>query len=114
MRNEGSFSIPLKYFDVVRRTNTILDVLLDGDPMLSGPWTRFIQFSKLNEMPPKKPHMVREEIGKSSGNIQARFFIARSWIDSLEMTSKHRKNRIELLKTWSSRTPCKALVRSSK
>ena len=27
--NEGSFTIPLEYIDVVRRTNTTLDVLLE-------------------------------------------------------------------------------------
>ena len=46
---EGSFPIPLKYIDVVRRTNTTLAVLLesrivdywnvDGGPEPSGPWT---------------------------------------------------------------------------
>ena len=47
--NEGSFPIPLKYIDVVRRTSTPLNVLLesrivdcrnvDDDSELSGPWT---------------------------------------------------------------------------
>ena len=46
-----SFPIPLKYVDVVRRTNRTLDALLesridddwnvDGDQELSGPWTGF-------------------------------------------------------------------------
>ena len=55
---------PLKYIDVVRRTNTTLDVLLesrtdddwnvDGDRMLSEPWTCFTQFTILNEKPPDR------------------------------------------------------------
>ena len=56
---EGSHPRPLKYIDVVRRTNTTLDVLLesriddywnvDGGQELSGPWTVFTQFSILND-----------------------------------------------------------------
>ena len=48
---EGSFPIPLNNIDVVKRTNTTLDASLesridacwsvDGDRMLSGPWTAF-------------------------------------------------------------------------
>ena len=51
-----------QFFDVVRRTHTTLDVLLesriddtwnvDGGHELSVPWTRFTQFSTLNEKPP--------------------------------------------------------------
>ena len=59
---EGSVPIPLRYIDVVRRTNTTLDVLLgsrlddfwniDGDRNLSEPWTLFTQFTMLSEKPP--------------------------------------------------------------
>ena len=54
--NEESFPIPLQYIDVVRRTNTTLDVLLEsrmddkwnvnGDQNLSKPWTGFTQCSQ--------------------------------------------------------------------
>ena len=56
---EGSCTIALKFFVAVRRTSTTLDVLLnsrvgdnwnvDGDWELSGPWTRFTQFTVLIE-----------------------------------------------------------------
>ena len=52
--NEESFSIPLQYIDVVRRTNTTSDVLLEsriddcwnvaGGRELSEPWTGCTQF----------------------------------------------------------------------
>ena len=56
------FPIPLRDIDVVRRTNTILDVLLEsriddswnveGDRNLAEPWTGFTQFTALNAKPP--------------------------------------------------------------
>ena len=58
---ERSFQIPLKYIDVVRRTNTAQDVLkeheidvcwnVDGDRKLFGPRTCFIQFTSLHNSP---------------------------------------------------------------
>ena len=60
--NGGQFPFSLKSLDVVRRTSTAMDVLLesrrddswnvDGGQMLPVPWTSFIQFSMLNEKPP--------------------------------------------------------------
>ena len=59
--SEGSFPTPLKYIDVVRRTNTTWDVCIlleshidddwnvDGGRELSGPLTSVTQFSMLNE-----------------------------------------------------------------
>ena len=54
--NEESFPTPLRYIDVVRRTNTTLDVLqesrtddywsVDGDRNPSEPWTGFTLFTK--------------------------------------------------------------------
>ena len=54
--------MPLRNTDVVRRTNTTLDVLLgrreddcwnvDGDWNQSEPWTSFMQLTILNEKPP--------------------------------------------------------------
>ena len=59
---EGSFPIPLKNIDVVRRTNKTLDVLLesrtddnwnvDGVRELSGPWTRLTHFTIFYEKLP--------------------------------------------------------------
>ena len=53
---EGSFPVPLKLIDVVRRTSTTLDVFLenrkndywnvDGRRELSEPWTSFSQRSQ--------------------------------------------------------------------
>ena len=58
--NDGSFPIPLKYIDVVRRTKTVLlesrigDCWnVDGGRELSGRWTCFTQFSKFDDKPPK-------------------------------------------------------------
>ena len=55
----GIIPITSKYIDVVRLTNTTLDVLLesrswnvDGGLELSGPWTSFKHFTALNEKPP--------------------------------------------------------------
>ena len=60
--NEESSPIPVQNIDLVRRTNTTLDVLLesriddcwnvDGDRDLSEPWTGFTQFTSWNEKPP--------------------------------------------------------------
>ena len=59
---EESFPIPLKYIDVTRTTHTNLDVKqekriddywnIDGSRDLSDPWTRFTQFTLLEEKPP--------------------------------------------------------------
>ena len=59
---EESFPIPLKYIDVTRTTHTNLDVKqekriddywnIDGSRDLSDPWTRFTQFTLLDEKAP--------------------------------------------------------------
>ena len=59
---EESFPNPLKYIDVSRTTHTNLDVKqekriddywnIDGSRDLSDPWTRFAQFTLLEEKPP--------------------------------------------------------------
>ena len=61
---EESFPIPLKYIDVSRITHTNLDVKqekriddywnIDGSRDLSDPWTRFTQFTLLEEKPPEE------------------------------------------------------------
>ena len=69
-----SVPIPLRHsnIDVVRSTNTTLDVLLetrkddycnvDGDRNLSEPWTGFTQFTKLNEKTSRRIHMIQESV----------------------------------------------------
>ena len=59
---EESFPIPLKYIDVSRTTRTNMDVMqerriddywnIDGSRDLSASWTRFTQFTLLEEKPP--------------------------------------------------------------
>ena len=59
---EESFPIPLTHIDVSRTTRTNLDVMLerridynwniDGSRDLSDSWTRFTQFTPLEEKPP--------------------------------------------------------------
>ena len=50
---EEAFPISLRFVDVVRRTDTTLDVLMDwnvdGDRNPSQPWTFFTQFTILHE-----------------------------------------------------------------
>ena len=100
---EGSFSTPLEYIDVVRRTNTTLDVLLDihlnddwnvdGGRELSGPLTGFTQFSMLDEELPVVTCGFRREIDKSAGNIQARLLTPRSLVQYCEKLSTKEKRR---------------------
>ena len=62
MPTEESFSIPLKYIDATRTTDTTSDVMLeesiddywnvDGERELSGACTGFTSFTILNEKPP--------------------------------------------------------------
>ena len=69
-----SFPIPLRFFDVVRRTNTFLDVLLesriDDSWNVDGQllWTSFTQFTKNIS---RRIHVVRREADKNSSNIKA-------------------------------------------
>ena len=59
---EESYPIPLRNTDVVRRTNTTLDVLLEsrsddywnfaGEWSRSEPWTAFTQFTVITEKSP--------------------------------------------------------------
>ena len=90
--NEESFPIPLENIDVVRRTNTTLDVLLecriddywnvDGGRELSEPRTGFTQFTMLSEKPPDG------SLTKKSSNIEARLFLARNLARSDESCSR--------------------------
>ena len=94
MPEERSFPIPLKYIDVVRRTNTTLDELLesriddnwnvDGSWELSGPWKGFTQFTKLNEKPPDGYRWSGERLTK----VHARTRPDYSWPEIRSNTSK--------------------------
>ena len=94
---------PLKSFDVVRRTGTALNVLLesrrddhrnvDGDQMLPGPWTSFIQFSMLNEKPPNGHTGPWERSTKNAGDTQARVFMARSAVQHIGKALKKKEKK---------------------
>ena len=68
-REEGPFFTPLKYIDVVRRTNTTQDVLLegsigdfwnaDGGGELSGPWNHFRPVHKIERIASQWFHVVQ-------------------------------------------------------
>ena len=55
---EDALSVPLRFIDVIRRTHTTLDVLqesrtddywnIDGDRILSAPWTVFYAVHNIN------------------------------------------------------------------
>ena len=78
---EESLPIPLKYIDVSRTTRTNLDVMqepriddcwdIDGSRDLSDSWTRFTQFTLLEEKPPDGYVWSQRETDKTAGNIQA-------------------------------------------
>ena len=83
---ERSFPIPLKRIDVVRRTDTTLDVqqacltddcwTVNGDWILSGHWTDVTQFTFF--LPPtKRIHVVWGERDKDPSDVQARDYVAR-------------------------------------
>ena len=104
---EGSFPIPLKYFDVVRRTNTTLDVLLesridddwnvDGCRELSGPWTRFTQFTtSIGNLPNGYMWSGGGAIDRSSSNLQARLPMARGLVKDVKKNlSTKRKTALD-------------------
>ena len=83
---EESFLIPLRYFHVVTRTNTTLDVLqecpddywnIGGDLNLSEPWTGFTPFTISIEKP-RDGYMCSEE---QLTNVQATTRPDFSWSD---------------------------------
>ena len=96
--------IPLRFFDVVRRTNTTLDVLLesraddylnvDGDWDPSEEWTSFTHFTTLNEKIFRRRHVVREAADKNSSKIKTRSFLARDLVRTVESSSKQRKTAV--------------------
>ena len=112
---EGSFPTPLEYIDVVRRTNTTLDVLLDshlnddwnvdGGRELSGPLTGFTQFSMLDEELPVVTCGLSRAKKRSKRRHKKRkgqFILPRSWTCATSRTrswsrsSKKYKGRVVL------------------
>ena len=79
---EESFPLPLRKIDVVKRTNTTLDVLqesriddywnIDGDRNISEPGIGFTQCTILNEKPPDGKTWSGRRLTKKSSNIKAR------------------------------------------
>ena len=82
MPQETSFPIPLKYIDVVRHTNTTLDVLQES-PMIGNYLghgrsvhpVQLIEYDSTSGI-----HVVREGIDKDLSNVQARVHMARSLV----------------------------------
>ena len=82
-RKENHSQYHFDFFDVVRRTNTILDVLLesriDDSWNVDGQllWTSFTQFTKNIS---RRIHVVRRVADKNSSNIKVRLFVARDLV----------------------------------
>ena len=117
MSLESSFPIPLKYIDVVRRTNTALDVLqeghiydywnVDGDRQLSGPWTGFTQFTFLKNHSTSGTCVVRDKIPKldNARRLRGIYYIDPEDMEFKE-TMKHARKKLEL--QMDSAMPCKS------
>ena len=86
---EGSFPIPLKNIEVVRRTNKTLDVLLDsrtddnwnvnGVRELSGPCTSFTHFTIFYEKLPNGVHVVRGRLTKIPATSSPNYLWPEVW-----------------------------------
>ena len=87
MLKEESFPKPLLNVDVVRRTNTSLDILLesridaywnvDSDRDLSEPLTRFTPFTIINEKPSDGDTWSGQAADNNSSDNKTRSFMAR-------------------------------------
>ena len=85
--------MPLEYIDVVRRTNTILHVLLesrvddywnvDGGREVSEPWPDFTQFTILSEKLPDGHTWSGSRMTKITSNIKGRIFMARDVVKNV-------------------------------
>ena len=115
----GSFPLPLKYIDAVRRTHTTLDVLLesqiddrwnvDGDRDLSGAMERLhSHFTRLKKKSQKGYTWPRERLTRVQSNIQARLFDGQKCGQLCNLDNARRRRAFITLTwtTWSSRTPC--------
>ena len=82
---KGIFSVPLKYSDVSRTTNTNLDVKqerriddywnIDGSRDLSDSWTGFHSIGRRTS---RRMYVVRREINEKTYDIQSRSFLSRN------------------------------------
>ena len=96
--NEGSLPMPLEHIDVVRRTNTTLDVLLEavltlvGTLMVTGNYLNLGPVSHSSQcwMKSLQIHVVRVEVYQSSGNIQAPLLMTRSAVKYVAQLSTKR------------------------
>ena len=85
---EESFSIPVKYIDVIRITHTNLDVKqekriddywnIDVSRDMSDPWTGFTRFTLLEEKAPDGCMWSGRRLTRKTASIQARSSIARA------------------------------------
>ena len=88
--------IQIHSHDVVRRTNTTLNVLLesridehwnvDGDRELAEPWTGFTQFTMLNEKPPNGYTWFGERLTKVQATSRPDY--SRSFVEYVETLSQ--------------------------
>ena len=84
---EESFTIPLKYIDVTRTTDTTLDVMsekhiedyskVDGERELSDACTGFTRFIVLTEKPPDGYTWSRVRLTRKTNNLKTRQSMAR-------------------------------------
>ena len=130
---EGSFPTPLKYIDVVRRTNTMLGVMLehrindhrnvDGGQEPSAPWTGLTLFLKLNEKLPDRyawsgKRLTKGQATSRTNDLWPEFWSSvttsfqneekRHWtIEKPKLDNARRSGGVinSIWITWSSRTP---------
>ena len=67
---------------------------VDGGWELSGPWTGFTQFTRLNEKPTFGYTWPAGAVNQNSSNIQARICMARSLVEYVERSSAKRKTAL--------------------
>ena len=94
MPKGGSFPLPVKYIDAVRRTHTTLDVLLesliddrgnvDGDRDLSGPWSGCTRFMRLKKKSLKGYMWSRERLTRVQATFRPDYLMARSVVSYVE------------------------------
>ena len=87
-RKKNHPPIPLRYTDVVMRTTTTVDVLLES---LSEPWKGFTQFTMLDE---KRPHIYTWS-GRRLTKIQAPSRPDHSWPEMWSRLTKAAQRREE-------------------
>ena len=107
-RKENHSHVHCDFFDVVRMTNTLLDVLLERridnswNVELAAPWTGFTQFTALNAKPPDGYTWSGERLTKVHSNIKGRSFVAKTIVKYVECCSTKRRTAVGFLKNRSS------------